>query len=493
MVRVGCSGGLYFPPGPTGRIADMVSAAVIADAVRRYDADLAQSVETCRDWGRAYRRVFRGMTALAASAPDVSLGIAADGLRAMRAMLHVTAGRSVRPLHAVELPALGSAVLPVETAEVAGTAKPAERLEVPLGGEVLAGDRLRRQLREWQRRGVLEPGFATAVDRVVDHPEWLSLPGFRIVVTGADAALGPLRPLLRWGAHVSAIDLPGHRRWEELRERARAGAGRLRFPVLAGRAGADLVAHLPSLVQWVEAEFGADVRPVLGRYATASGPAGVRVAAATDLLTDAVSRLRPETALAQLGSPADCYAVPFEVLTDARERLARYGFRGAAHNAARLLSGSTFFRPNYRHELTDEAGQRWGVADLLPPTPGPNYALAQRLPRWRAQLSQAQGRTVSHAVAPLVASRTARDARSTVVRHGCARYGIEFLEPGTARTLLAAKLVADLLEPPAPPPNPESLFTTGAFHSGLWRLPYEPRSVPPVAAAIGRIRDLRSG
>ncbi|WP_280265084.1 hypothetical protein [Nocardia wallacei] len=381
---------LHFPPGPPDLIAEMVATAVVADAVRRYDADLAQSVETCREWRRAYRRVFRGMTALAASSPDASRGIARDGLRAVRATLNYTAGQSVRPLSAVDPAELGTDQPWVETGEVAGEAKPERRLEVRVGGERLSGDRLRRQLRDWRRRGILEPDFATRIERVIDHPEWLALPGFRAVLAGADAELSPLRPLLRWGADVLAFDLPSRRRW---RDRAREGAGRLRFPVLSGRPGADLAAHLPAVVRWIDGELGDGIRPVLGLYAAAAGPAGLRLAAAADLLADAVSRRHPNTALAYPGSPFDCYAVPRDVFADARERRARLGMLGTAQDCVRVLSGGSAFRPNYRHEIADAAGARWGVADLLPPPLGPNHALAHRLPRWRGRGGHPRGQT----------------------------------------------------------------------------------------------------
>ncbi|MBB5914372.1 hypothetical protein BJY24_003239 [Nocardia transvalensis] len=480
--------GLDFPPGPPEDIAEMFATAVVADAVRRHDADLAQWVETCRDWRRQYRRVFRGMTALAVSAPDASLGIAADGLRSVRTMLHVSAGR---PVGEVDLSAAGPGGSALATGDVRGEAEPPARLEVPCGGALLSGDRLRRRLADWRREGVLEPGFAAAVERVIDHPEWLALPGFRVVVTGAAAELGPLRPLLHWGADVLAVDLPGRKRWEMVREYARRGAGRLRFPVSAGRPGADLAGQLPALADWIVTALSDGIRPVLGSYAAASGPAGVRVAAAADLLAEAVSRRRPDTALAQVGSPFDCYAVPHDVVADARARRARLGMPGAVQDWARVVSRTSIFRPNYRHEIADATGAHWGVADLLPPALGPNHALARRLPRWRAVLAQAAGQTVSHTVAPLIWTGPTRHAAWPANAYlGCTHFGIEVFAPDTARTLLAAKLVADLTQPPAPQPNPESLFTEGAFHGGLWRHPYEPRSVMTSAAVVGRFQRL---
>ncbi|WP_280268253.1 hypothetical protein [Nocardia wallacei] len=97
---------------------------------------------------------------------------------------------------------------------------------------------------------------------------------------------------------------------------------------------------------------------------------------------------------------------------------------------------------------------------------------------------------MSYSVTPLVWGRIARTAWPVAAYRGCTHFGIEVFEPDTARTLLAAELVADLFDPPAAEPNPESLFASGACHSGLWRLPYEPRSLLTFAAAAGRLQRL---
>ncbi|MBF6333793.1 hypothetical protein [Nocardia transvalensis] len=446
---------LVFPPGPPDRIADMFATAVVSDAVRRHDADLAQWVETCRDWRRGYREVFRAMTALAVSSPAASRGMADDGLRAVRAVLRFTAGRTVAPLEAVDLSAIGAGAVEFDTERVAGEAKPVARLEVPWRGGVLAGEPLRRQLRDWQHRGVVEPGFAAAVERVIDHPEWLSLPGFRVALVGAAAELGPLQPLLRWGAEVLAVDLPGRLRWQSLREQARAGAGVLWFPRTADRPGADVAGRLPGLANWLAAHTGSEARPVLGLHASTPGPAGVRLAAASDLLTDIVLRHRPDTALAYLGSPFDCYAVPHEVVTAARERVDESGFGGLTRKATRLLTRSALWRPGYRREIPDAEGAPWGIVDLLLSSLGPHHALTHRLPRWRALSAHATGTTVSYTVPPLAWTRaTTRTTWLAASYQGLTRRGIEIFDPDTARTLLAAKLVADLVTPPTPPPEP---------------------------------------
>ncbi|MFD0365156.1 hypothetical protein ACFQZZ_27305 [Nocardia sp. GCM10030253] len=474
---------LVFPSGAPERIGDMFATAVVADAVRGYDADLAQSVETCRDWHCSYRTMFRGLTALAASSPAASVGIATEGLRSARNLLRFVTGSTVAPLRSVDVETVAEPGT-LDTVRVEGTAKPSARLEVPYRETVLTEESLQRQLTEWRRGGIVEPGFAAAVERVIDHPEWLSLPGFRVIVAGAAAELGPLRPLLRWGADVLAIDLPGPERWQELSRIAEASAGLLRYPITIGP-GADITRQFPALVHWIRAHLGADARPVFGLYANASGPSGVRLVTAMDVLVEDLLDHRPDAALAVLGSPNDCYAVPEEVVAQAHARL-----RGTGQNLLRLLSASTLYRPNYRTTITDHLGAIWSVADALIPADGPNHVLAQRILRWRAVLAHTAGRTVSYTVAPPALTGAVRAQPSLAAAYRSAhRFGIEVFEPGTARALLAAKLVADLMAPPAAPDNvnPESLFAVGAAHGGLWRQPFEPHSILPMAAVEGSV------
>ncbi|MCU1646039.1 MAG: hypothetical protein JWN03_6314 [Nocardia sp.] len=489
---------LAFPPGPPERMAEMVSAAVVADAVRRYDADLAQSVETSRDWRHGHRRVFRGMTALAVSAPRVSLGIATEGLHSVRTVLRFAAGRTVTSLDAADMTDAAGAGLDTET--VAGTATPAARLEVPWHGRLLAEDELRQQLAAWEERGIFEPGFVAAVRRVIDHPEWLRLPGFRLTAVGAAAELSPLRPLLAWGAEVLAVDRPGRARWDRLRAQARAGAGAMSFPVTAAGPGVDITRYLPALTHWIAAHT--DARPALGLYAGLPGATGLRIAAASDVLAESLLREHPDAALALLGSPTDCYAVPESIVLAAREQLARRGIRGATQDVLHRLAPNSLYRLNYLRPVLDAEGARWGLFDNLPYLSGPDYALAQRLPRWRAVLAHSTGHTVSYTVAPPTWNSSVHESPWRAAAYRAAtRFGIEVFDPATARVLLAAKLVADLMTPVEPaagtpetaggPANPETLFTVGAAHGGLWRQPFTPRSLLAPAAVSGSLQALR--
>ena len=84
---------------------------------------------------------------------------------------------------------------------------------------------------------MIEPSCADAVRTVAAHPEWLHLPGRTVAVLGAGAEVGPLPPLLSWGARVIAIDLPRPPIWERLLDTARRSGGTLLVPVAAQTPG----------------------------------------------------------------------------------------------------------------------------------------------------------------------------------------------------------------------------------------------------------------
>jgi hypothetical protein len=78
---------------------------------------------------------------------------------------------------------------------------------------------------------------------------------------------------------------------------------------------------------------------------------------------------------------------------------------------------------------------------------------------------------------------------------GAPMFGIETFEPATSRTLMAALLVHDLRArahtAPRAGPAAEHELTAAAVHGGLWRLPWEPRTVLPLAVLRGAPSLLR--
>ncbi len=102
---------------------------------------------------------------------------------------------------------------------------------------------------------------------------------------------------------------------------------------------------------------------------------------------------------------------------------------------------------------------------------------------------------VSINVAP--ATRTQSVVNSSMLEAaygGSHRFGLRVFAPQASRQVMAALLVHDLhneasvANPDVPLENAMDLFAIEALHGGMWRAPYEPRSVLGFAAATGRLR-----
>ncbi|HMH90338.1 MAG TPA: hypothetical protein VK586_04550, partial [Streptosporangiaceae bacterium] len=298
--------GVDFPAGPDGRRStSAVGRAVVADALRAADPVLAQRAEREANWRTGYLTHFRALVEAGLASPDVAVAVAAGGLDSLyRQLRAVGADGAESGLDALlTAPARRALAL----VPVTGTAAALRTLAVPYRGTVLHGDALGRQLAAWVAAGTVEPSFATAVDEVARHPDWLRLEGWTVAVLGAGAEMGPVSTLLGWGARVLAVDLPQPAIWERLLTAARDGAGTLLVPVgglgaaeegasLARRAGADLVSDVASVADGLAAaaDFAAGGSLVLANYAYADGAGHVRVAAAVDALTRRVQAQRAE-------------------------------------------------------------------------------------------------------------------------------------------------------------------------------------------------------
>jgi hypothetical protein len=373
----------------------------------------------------------------------------------------------------------------LRTERITGSAEPERELTLPYRGARLRGADLARRLDAWVTAGVVEPSCAEAVRTVAAHPEWLSLPGSTVAVLGAGAEMGPLTALLRWGATVAAVDLPRPPLWQRVLDTAQRAAGTLLVPTgenggdLAGRAGADLIAEVPAVADWLGALPGS---AVLGNYVYADGATNVRVSTAVDALTLRLQAQRPDVALAFLATPTDVFVVPGEAV-DAS--VAAYANRSRTSKLLgrplRTLSAGRLLQRAYL------PGADPGISDSLVPQQGPNYALAKRLQRWRASVARAGGSTVSMNVAPPTRTRSVLRNRVLAAAYaGAHRFGVEVFEPATSNVLMAALLVHDLRTGGGPVhAHPWQDEAHAAAHGGLWRCPYAPRSALGLAAVLG--------
>jgi hypothetical protein len=467
--------GVCFPAIAGSRSTTATGRGILADAARVADAGLAERIESASDWRSGYLSLVRELTEACAVTPQSSLAISEAGLASMRARMVFERGSQTLELERA-LSAGGGERF--HNGEIRGTAAPVTELRVPYRGRELQGSELEEQLTSWVRSGVVEPSFAVAIRRVMEHPEWLALPGRRVAVIGAGAEMAPLEPLSSWGAHVIAIDLPVEEIWERVTGIIRRGAGRATIPLASdGTPGLDVVRSLPETRVWLDDAAGED-QLVLGMYAYADGGAHVCVTAAADVLATDLLERRPGTALAYLATPTDAFVVPEEAVAEARAAYASRGLRRILQAPLRALSRGRLFAPAYPGKSR--------VADVLVGQQGPNYALAKRIQRWRGVAASANGCTVAFNVAPATWTRSVTKNRVLAAAYaGARRFGIEIFAPATSRVLMAALLVHDLHEPSAEDRHPELLFSEGAAHGGLWRAAYQPRSVLGVAALTG--------
>lgn len=477
--------GVVFPEVDGRRSTSATGRAIVADALREVDPIGAAAAARETTWRQGYPLHFRRLVEAGLSGPTAAGRIAADGLASVHDRLRWVdrQGQGHALPQALTLDPHTEAYA---THVVEGVRDAEKELTVPYRGERLRGGALHARLDRWVASGIIEPTCADAIREVMAHPEWLSLPGHTAVVLGAASEMGPLRALLRWGAHVAAVDLPGPDRWRRLAAQARDSAGVLLAPAAVTdhhprpeeRLGGDLIHDLPDVYRWIDLLPG---RLVLGNYVYADGATNVRLAAAVDLLTQRLLDSRPgEVVPAFLATPTDVFAVPPAAVAAS---VRAYEDRGVSRLAAwplRAVSGGKLLARGY------VPGEGPGITDSIVTQQGPNYLLAKRIQRWRASDARAAGVPVSFCVAPPTRTRSVVKNRALAAAYaGAHRFGVEVFDPSTSNTLMAALLVHDLFGKREPHEHPWEDEAYRAAHGGLWRAAYDPKSVLGLAALFG--------
>jgi hypothetical protein len=486
--------GVQFQALDGKRSSQSIGKHVFAQAVAATDQSLASAIDRQTEWRKRYLGPVRQVVELGALSSKNALRIAGDGLAAAHdAFVFVRDGEQKPLATAVEE---GSSST-LQTSQVPGEGERWTELAIPYRGKALRGEELVAQLHTWEGAGIIEPSCTKVVEQVVQNPDWLDLRGVQVVMMGAASEMGPLEWLCRWGAKVIALDLPRPDLWKRIISVARQGAGTVSVPVrgtlareaadLERTAGADLLTETPEIRSWLSSFEGP---LVVGNYAYADGATFLRLAAAMDSVTAALQKDRADVALAYLATPTDVFAVPYEVVEETRVRSGR-----GAGSLARLASGGRVFRPNYDEVVEGDDGRSWGISDALVAQQGPNYALAKMLQRWRAIASRDDGHVTSANVAPATLTRSVVKSKVLATAYrGASAFGVEVFASETSRALMSALLVHDLRAPQASSRpevelrHPYDLFCEGAAHGGLWRLPYQPRSVLPLAVGLGLVR-----
>ncbi len=486
--------GIRFVPDPAGRRSSLAAGrAILAAALEPADPAGARALREETAWRTGYPRHVRALVEAGLASPERAIAVARSGLAAAAESLEFSRGARVTSLAAaMEAPAHRFRTLLIE-----GKGDPAPvPWRLPYRGRELAGPELLDRLDAWEAGGIVEPGHAAALRRAARHPEWFDLSDQHVAMLGAAAEAGPLAWLARWRANIVAVEPPRAGTWSRLAATAAAGNGRLFAPLAPGAgtdvaaAGADLLTDTPEIAAWI-GEFRAPL--AVAALAYLDGEKHVRLVAAMNAIVDAAGRQGRDATAAFLATSTDAFAVPSSVAGPAR---AAYAERGAARRLVqgplRTLTGGRLFAPHYGPG-PGEGGH--GIADCLILQQGPNYALAKRMQQWQATVMRDDGRRVSFNVTPSTTTRSVVHNRGLAAGfRGAGAFGIEVFAPETTNAITAALLVHDLRcpesvgNPARPLGHPLDLLTAQANHGGLWRLPYLPRSVLPLAAALGFLK-----
>jgi hypothetical protein len=497
-----------FPRGGDGkRSTTATGRAIFADSVREVDPPLSDRIEHTKDWRKGYITPMREIVVSASRTPQAAIAISRAGLESTHRRFTFTRNGEDLPLGQVmnNPPASGA----IESVTVRGRASREEEFSIPYQGRRIFGSDLRRQIDKWVDTGIAEPSFGQALHLVMDNPEWLDLRDTHIAILGAGAEMAPTRSLLRWGAHIHALDLPRPEIWQRLIDITRGTPGSLRIPISPGEfgetpfttggnihseddstiasvAGIDLLNQPAEIAEWINQIDG---RFVLGNYTYADGALHALLSVSADAIFTKLAQSRRDMTLAFLATPTDVFMVPFECVEASRARWDNRGVAGALQSPLRLFGQ---FEPNYPTTYFTDNGTELGLSDSLVLQQGPNYLLAKRIQRWRALVARHEGYAVSLNLAPATRTQSVVKNRALAAAYaGAGRFGVEVFEPATSTALMAAMLVHDLrnplstANPSTPLNNPMDLFVVGANHGGLWRAAYAPRSVLGIAAVLG--------
>lgn len=501
--------GIQFPIEHSGRRSTLFTGQrVISAALQGLDAGAAQAALSEREWRTRYPEHLRALVAAqAAASPADVVASCQAGLDALWTLMpFVVPGRDEADSRLADALVAGQADgLHSVTHRGRGEAAPA-RWAVPWKGKWLSDDALRRQIDRWETRGIAEPSHCNALRACLAHPEWFDLSDRHLVLLGAASEAGPLAWLARWRANLVAIDLPRPALWKRILAAVDAGNGTLTAPLDTRRTGspsadllqcgADLLTQTPELGAWLLAyrdRVGQSLD--VGNLAYLDGERHVRVALAMDALSALLCARDPGTSLAYLATPTDLFAVPGDLAGAVREAYVNRGWvKRVAQAGVRAGSRGRTFLPHIE-SLIEGPGGVHGIVDALVVEQGPNYALAKRLQQWRAIVARAAGHRVSLNVAP--STTTASVVKNPLLAagfRGAKAFRCEVFEPATTNALMAALWVHDLrtrttaADPSVPLAHPLDLLVDGANHGGLWRVPYLPRSVLPLAALVGLVR-----
>ena len=418
---------------------------------------LREKIDSSVPWRKHYRGAMEEMSWF--DAPERGTDCARAGLDALAELLHFSDGRTLSEA-VLKKPSSGGGVIVGERRNDDEACAPA--LTLSIDGNVLRGQDLVDELRNWQESRRLQPGAFEALSDVIARPDMLRAEGITFVCLGAGAELSPATQLLTWGCDVAAVIRPSSSRRSGLMEAAGASVGQLYVPP---EDASDLVEEPERVAGWIADLPG---RLVIVDSLYAPGAAFLLAAAGADVVERLVCRARPDTTLAWIGSPTDSYRLPGD---------------GAAGELGRGKLAKSV--AGYAAVRRVRPGRVGGVYPGFVYLQGPNYAAAKRIGRWRATVERAAGRPVSYNVGPMSLTSSVTDNATLKTAYaGLARLGMPPLESEVSATLMAALLTWDVHHPAAVQ-HSDTFLTDKAIDCGFFSCPYEPNGLMELAVLLG--------
>mmetsp|Transcript_28717 Transcript_28717/g.72131 ORF Transcript_28717/g.72131 Transcript_28717/m.72131 type:complete len:509 (+) Transcript_28717:91-1617(+) len=463
--------------------------------------DLAQAISSEKNWRQKYDTHIENiienlavMSLLDSAKMATAMQAGLDKARAME--FETSEGNSV-PLTTV----MAALERKFETATITGSQEAKTELTLPYHGKELKGPEIDAKCDSWATVGTMELGCAEALKS--GARKLGQLKGRTFLVLGASSELGAVRPLLEAGATVAAVMRSNNKRWGELINFARGTAGTLLAPIGAGKdagsdqeiaeaAGADLLKDAPAISEWLlRCGREASGLVTVSTYLYADGEANVRVTAAADFIAETAAKElgKDKVSFAYLASGSTSHLIPAEAIQaqEANHNSGNFWAKavGKRRDCSPSLQGAKFWAASNPQGQAASYHFFRGVVGLQ----GPNYALAQYMRQWRAVLLHMQGFIVSTPVTPNCRTDSVvHNPTMKVLLEGMAYWKpMESFDPDTCRMAMFAILVADLTEPMTDLASPVQIFTQRAFHSGLWRCPFDLGSLGISTWFLGKV------
>lgn len=260
-------------------------------------------------------------------------------------------------------------------------------MHVAYNGNYLMGNELHEQLNVWAADDCIEPDVVASIEAM--GSDVVDLTGKYFVLLGAGSAMGPLQTLLRHGATVVCIDMPGRwgsspaDSWRRIIDAARqSSGGTVIIPTdpeaqihddqsLIDAAGCNILEQPAEILNWLS-KIGESKQLTIGNYAYLDGELFVKLTVCADAIVAALCNQRPDTAVAFLSAPTDIQIVSEDMVEAAHRNYLNHDGRGLEKGVNNLTKGRHFI-VNDLSPVYAADGSTFHLLDAVSSLQGPNY------------------------------------------------------------------------------------------------------------------------